>query len=123
MNGIPEVEKKGKVSRNKTTTAELEERICLKRTFPVITLITSLGSTILWTINIRVVDSEKNVGMFVLVVITPILISAGWVTNFLSKPDTVRALLVVTESFLQLSCKFVPQPFCQKCRILFILCL
>lgn len=101
MNGQSEMKKSWETSENKTTTAETEERTFLTHTFPILAFIASLSSTVLWTINLTVVESERKIGMFVLVIISPVFISAGWITNFLSKPDMVRSLVSFEGIFLK----------------------
>lgn len=54
-------------------------------TFPVAALVLSVFSQIMWSVYVFRVDSDISGGLLALVFISPVLVSAGWLTNFLPK--------------------------------------
>lgn len=75
-------------------TIASSERTFLTYIPPVAALVASLGAHMLWTANVYVSDNNSHVGIYILVLITPILISAGWVANFLSSTDRKEVCLM-----------------------------
>ena len=74
---------------NEHNNADGEEKICPigKRYFcrhywATITLILAMTSTVYWATHVYINEPNVNVILYILVVVSPILTSAGWFFNF-----------------------------------------
>jgi len=67
--------------------------VCFKFVLPIVAVCGALMANILWAIHAYILAEENKSGIVAIVFISPILISAGWVTNFMTNPDVVRNYL------------------------------
>ena len=73
---------------------KLEQRNTEKkpRTLAILALLCVLLSTVLWPVHVHLAASNSGAGLYITVVLSPVLISAGWVTNFMTDPNNVKYL-------------------------------
>jgi len=56
--------------------------------YPIVAVVAAFGSTLYWAIHTYLTGG--NAGLTALVFLTPILISAGWMANFMSTTKKVK---------------------------------